>query len=790
MCPDPTPPLASGDGDDDDDLQGDGPPASAGSPKLQRWMDLLATLLARREPATFDELARDVPAYGASVGAAAAAETAAARQRRLDSAKRTFERDKAELRALGIHIESVADGAGNAEGAYRMRRGEFYLPYLLLVAPKAMGPRAPETGTIGTDPAAPPARSRPGYGYRTLATLHFEPDELQAVLDAAACARQLGDPVLAAEAAHAVRKLAFDLPIAAAGEADESPSGGGDAPHVLLDRARRDAAVFEALSDALVRRKQVRFRYHAFGRDATAERCVEPWGLFFQHGHWYLAARDVDAEALRNFRLSRITDPRVNPARAGSPDYEVPAGFRLREHAASRQAWELGDSDAMTVEVALRGETGPAMAARRLGTPVAERPDHRMFTVRRLDAFVRWLLSFAGEATPLAPPLVVEAYRAALDEVASALEAAPPVAALEAAAPSRRREPRGPARSAAGGPAVPRRGGTPAPRASVTAAAQLRRLLQCLPVIADGEDHDLDDVARRMGTDRDTLLRDLHALVARYDTSGGFVDGVSMYLEPGRVSAMSNHFRRPMRLVASELCALSLGLSVLRHLRTPDEHGVLERARARLDAVIARLPDDPLPERHAATLGDGGDLAVLATVRDGLRRRRVVRIAYRKSGAATPDTRDLHPYALVAAEGMLYLLAHCPRSDGLRVFRLDRIESATLGDERFELPPGFSVDAVLEEGRAFVAGRHDTLHVRYSPRIARWIAEREGVPLAADGSLTLTHPLADTEWALRHVLQYGPDATILSPAALRDALRARVAAMRAAVESGSDARAE
>jgi predicted DNA-binding transcriptional regulator YafY len=138
---------------------------------------------------------------------------------------------------------------------------------------------------------------------------------------------------------------------------------------------------------------------------------------------------------------------------------------------------------------------------------------------------------------------------------------------------------------------------------------------------------------------------------------------------------------------------------------------------------------------------------------------------------------------------MLYLLAHCPRSDGLRVFRLDRIESAMLGDEQFALPPGFSVDAVLEDGRAFIAGRHDTLRVRYSPRIARWIAEREGVPLDADGSLTLAHPLADPEWALRHVLQYGPDATVLAPTTVRDALVERVAAMRAAVESGSDARA-
>ena len=36
--------------------------------------------------------------------------------------------------------------------------------------------------------------------------------------------------------------------------------------------------------------------------------------------------------------------------------------------------------------------------------------------------------------------------------------------------------------------------------------------------------------------------------------------------------------------------------------------------------------------------------------------------------------------------------------------------------------------------------------------------------------MTLEHPLADPHWALRHVLQYGPDAEVLEPAAVREAV--------------------
>ena len=67
--------------------------------------------------------------------------------------------------------------------------------------------------------------------------------------------------------------------------------------------------------------------------------------------------------------------------------------------------------------------------------------------------------------------------------------------------------------------------------------------------------------------------------------------------------------------------------------------------------------------------------------------------------------------------------------------------------------------------------------VRFWPAIARWVAEREGKVLEADGSLTLEHPLADVDWAVRHVLQYGPDAEVLSPPAVREAVRERLRAV-------------
>jgi len=741
------------DDDGSDDAAAVVPAAGGANLKLQRWVDLIATLLARNVPATFEELATDVPAYARALELAASAESPARGRTLRESLKRSFERDKDELRSFGVPIESLDDADGNPNGAYRLRRRNFYLPYLCFAVP-------------GGRPVEP--RRVDQWGYQALTTLTFEADELQAVVQAAAGVRALGDPLLAADVESALRKLAVDLPV-------DAVMAAPDEPHVLLARARPDAATFESLGDALRRRKLVTFEYHAMSSDRTERREVEPYGLFFLSAHWYLAARDRARGEVRNFRLNRMSALTVNTARAQRPDYDVPATFRLREHARSRQAWELGDGDPVMARVRCLGASGPTMAALRLGAVVEGATDDRTFAVRRPDAFARWLLSFAGEMVPMAPPEVVGAFQELLVATTAVYAAPAPPEIEPAAMPTQgRHAPPPPARRRGGAPA-----GTVAAWQPRGAAAQLRRILHVVPQIADGEDHRLDELAARIGTTVDVLQRDLYSLVARFDAPGGFVEGVQLFMEPDRVSAMSNHLRRPMRLTVPELCALELGLAILRAHRPPDEHAALERARERLREVIALLPGDPIPDGlHGASLGDGASTAHLAMVRRALREQCKLRLVYRRSGSDHAGERLVCPYALVASNGMLYLIAFCDQEASVRVFRMDRVEGADATEWRFERPADFSVETMLREGRVFRAEQPATLRVRYSPRVARWIAEREGVPLAPDGSLTIDHPLADEEWAIRHVLQYGPDAEVLAPAPVRERLRERIAAMR------------
>lgn len=297
-------------------------------------------------------------------------------------------------------------------------------------------------------------------------------------------------------------------------------------------------------------------------------------------------------------------------------------------------------------------------------------------------------------------------------------------------------------------------------------AAQLRRILHLIPLCEEDESHALEEMAAAIGTDPRTLLRDLRALSERFDDPGGFVEAVQVFVEPGRFSLRSDHFRRPMRLTMAELGALSLGLAILEAERPPDEQETIRRARGRLEQVLALLPDEVGgPVLQHAEQGADANPEILRVVREGVRQDRCLTIRYASAHATVATDRVVCPLALVPSRGRWFLVA--TQDDAVRVFRVDRMESAVLMPDTFERASAPSVDAMLSGERVFMGEVEETLVVRYSARIAAWIGEREGVEPAADGSVTVDYPLGDREWAVRHVLQYGPEAEVLAPDTVR-----------------------
>lgn len=348
------------------------------SSKVQRWTDLIVGLLRHRLGVTFTELADDVPAYALPKRPT---------ERQKATVKRMFERDKAELLAFGLPIETM-DREDEIE-KYRLRPSNFYLPYLSILDHTGRG-------------KTPPRVDRDGY--HSVQSLTFAPDELSALGAAISRVQKLGDPLLAEHARSACRKLAFDLE-------DLRREGQDD---VAVRAERVDPAILAVLNEGLLGRKHLTFTYHLLSGDSTSKRTVDPLGLFFLNSHWYLAARDGSAGIVKNFRASRIEGVSANRSRPQTADFSVPQDFDLREHARSRYAWELGDADAIDAVVEFAAPTGAAWPSMQLGKAVDGQPARRSYRVKSIDRFVRWLMSLAGAAKPVSPLEVIEAYQHAV----------------------------------------------------------------------------------------------------------------------------------------------------------------------------------------------------------------------------------------------------------------------------------------------------------------------------------------------------------------------------------------
>lgn len=355
--------------------------------KTQRWLDLIALLLGRRIPLSVEEVMERVPAYAGKWRTGDATAVA--------SARRMFERDKDELRAAGIPLETVRYGIGRGEDleGYRISRNDFYLPYLRLVS------EAPARGG-----------ARP---YPALGALDLAPAEAALAVDALRRVADLPSFPFAVEARSALRKLAFDI--------DPERFPGESVLWVERPGSREVLERLRILSDALLARKRVAFTYHGIRRGRATERDVAPYGLFFQRD-WYLVGRDATRDAIRVFRVARMEGVRANARAPKQPDYAIPAGFVLRDYL-DRSAWELGDDgEAIAAEVRFEFPLSIRAARNGEGEPVREEAGGaavRRFRVAQANPFLRWILGLGGEAEILSPPELREQYEAMLREVAA-----------------------------------------------------------------------------------------------------------------------------------------------------------------------------------------------------------------------------------------------------------------------------------------------------------------------------------------------------------------------------------
>lgn len=225
--------------------------------------------------------------------------------------ERRFERDKDLLRQLGVPIITDIDPVHEDEVGYRLDDADYALPDIRFTAAEV--------------------------GVLSLAAEVWQ------------------DAELAESARRGLTKLR-----ARGAAADPSAHEG------IALRVREPEAAFGPLLAAIGRRQAVTFGYRAASTGEEARRHVQPWRLLSRHRGWYLIGFDLDREAPRVFRLSRVT----SRVRTGGPtdSYTIPE----HDGAALVAGTAPGSSRA---RLAVLPERAAALRARALPPPAATAAD-------------------------------------------------------------------------------------------------------------------------------------------------------------------------------------------------------------------------------------------------------------------------------------------------------------------------------------------------------------------------------------------------------------------------------
>ncbi|MGY1802294.1 helix-turn-helix transcriptional regulator [Blastococcus sp. SYSU D00922] len=296
---------------------------------------------------------------------------------------------------------------------------------------------------------------------------------------------------------------------------------------------------------------------------------------------------------------------------------------------------------------------------------------------------------------------------------------------------------------------------------------RMTRLLALVPYLtarADGVR--VAEAARDFGVTERQLRSDLELLWMCGLPGYGPGDLIDLSFEGDRVRVtFPAGMVRPLRLTTDEAVALVVALKTLLELPGLAERDAVSRALAKVSAAAGHAAEGVTP---VAVSVDAREEA-LAVVRDGLERKRALHLHYYVPTRDERTERTVDPMRLLLVDGKWYLEAWCRRSEGVRLFRLDRVDDVVVLDER-AAPPPEAHERDVDNGVYQPDPDSPAVRLRLS-RGARWVADYypvDSVQPVEDppGGLAVTVRTQDLAWARRLVASLGGEALVDEPADL------------------------
>lgn len=310
---------------------------------------------------------------------------------------------------------------------------------------------------------------------------------------------------------------------------------------------------------------------------------------------------------------------------------------------------------------------------------------------------------------------------------------------------------------------------------------QLPRLLALVPYLLSHPGVQIAAVAATFGISQERLRKDLNLLWVCGLPGHGPGDLIDVEFEGDTVTLLEPAgVTRPLRLTVDEALALIVALRALAETPGLSEHDAVDRALAKVEQAAGAAAGPA----HRVEVSVEGEQWVLPVVRAALEERRRLHLSYYVPGRDETTERDVDPMRLLLVEGRSYLEGWCRKAEGVRLFRLDRVESVAVLDVPAEPPPGVT-QRDLSQG-LFRPGPDDLLVTLALRPAAAWVADYhpcESVVESADGGLVVRLRSRDTGWVRRLALRLGEQGRVLAPAELAEQVRADAALALAAYQS-------
>lgn len=290
--------------------------------------------------------------------------------------------------------------------------------------------------------------------------------------------------------------------------------------------------------------------------------------------------------------------------------------------------------------------------------------------------------------------------------------------------------------------------------------------------LPEGKTVPVTDVARDFGCSVDDLTAALEAVIEVEDRDLTIISDIAV--EDGRLvkhrkGGYEAGFRRPVRLSPVQARAALLALDLVSGASDP---GILDSLRNKVRGAVS----DEVAEVEVGRRFEE-DAPIVAAIDRSRREKRLLEIRY-PSGAEI-RTRTVEPMLMSSIEGHWYLNAYCRHARAARLFRLERILSARVLEERFEGREAIELKTEYEDidPRGYAAKR---AVVRFSPEVARWMEERPELDLISeheDGSADYALYYTDESWAASRVMQYLGEAVVVEPDDLRQEIHRQATAL-------------